>query len=312
MEAEKLKVSVIIPAYSFGRMDDLKEAVNSVLAQSRKPDEVIVAVDHNEKLLDELQKVGGIRAGRNVGVVGGAETRNAGIRSAMGDVVVFIDDDAIAEKNWLENLVDLYDDPAVVAVGGKTMSDWDDGRPSWFPEELDWLVGGIWKGHPVERCEVRNLIGPNMSFRKNVCDKVGYFRAELGAMPDKARAGDETEFYIRLKNVMPEGKIIYEPKAVVYHKVYEYKTTLKYLIIRSFRDGYFKSKTIGIYQQSSKKPFTTESSYLKYLLLGAIPSKVLRFYQTGMLAQAGAIILSIVAFGTGYLRGIFGRKKVAS
>jgi len=278
-------------------MKDLQEAIHSVLAQTRKPDEVIIAVDHNEKLFDELQKIDkdSVRAVLNSGTIGGAETRNVGIRSAQGDIVVFIDDDAVAEKDWLENLLALYSNPEVLAVGGKTVSIWDNGRPKWFPEELDWLVGGIWKGHPEERCEVRNLIGPNMSFRRSVCDRIGYFRTELGAMPHKARAGDETEFYIRLKHFIPEGKIMYEPKAVVYHKVYQYKTTVKYLVTRSYSDGYFKSKTKGIYQESDKNPFKTESSYLKYLLCDVL------------LKQTGAMILTILCFGVGYIRGMFER-----
>jgi glycogen(starch) synthase len=45
-------------------------------------------------------------------------SRNIGIAHAKGDVVVFIDDDAIPEPDWLEQLLAAYADPQVVAVGG--------------------------------------------------------------------------------------------------------------------------------------------------------------------------------------------------
>jgi len=297
-----LSVSVIIPAHSCERLVDLKKTVASLRSQSRVPREVTIAIDHNEALLDMLTPVlldGTIKAVLNAGTLGGAETRNVGIKSASGDIVVFIDDDAWAAEDWLEHLVAPYEDPSVIAVGGKTISTWDGGRPRWFPEELDWLVGGTWKGHPEGPCEVRNLIGPNMSFRREVCDQVGYMRPELGALGSSFRAGDETEFYIRLKHHYPNHKILYEPTALVYHRVYRGKITPTKLCLRSYSLGYYKSRATEILRKSTSAPFSTERSFLSYLLLGAIPAKLRR----GELFPALAIAASILSCGLGYVRG---------
>jgi len=51
----KLTVSVIICAYTLVRLKDIHEAVESVLAQTHGPHEVIVAVDHNEELYHRLK-----------------------------------------------------------------------------------------------------------------------------------------------------------------------------------------------------------------------------------------------------------------
>lgn len=313
-----MKTSVIIPAYSVDRIDDIFNAVESIIPQTLLPDEIIISVDHNQKLVDMLNDYyklnKDIRVVLNDKVIGGAETRNVGIWESNGEILAFLDDDAVADEKWLEYLLEQYERLEVMAVGGKTISVWDNGRPRWFPEELDWIVGGIWKGHPTEECEVRNLIGPNMSFRKSVCDTIGYMRSELGAMPQKARAGDETEFYMRLKHYIPDGKIIYEPKAIVYHKVYPYKSTLRSVLRRSYSDGYFKSKTKNIYKNSKHKPFKTEYTFLRYLLTKAVPLKVLAFYKKGSLSQAIVILLSITAVGLGYIRGIIerGREEVST
>jgi len=314
MEAvvDTVSVSVIIPAYTEERLEDIRKAVASVQNQSCPPLEIIIPVDHNKELVDRLRSLyhsdSGIRVTLNDRVIGGAETRNIGILSASGDIVAFLDDDAWAEKHWLKCLLRAYTrDSSVFAVGGRTISVWSGGRPSWFPEELDWLVGGIWKGHREDPGEVRNLIGPNMSFRHEVCETIGYMRTELGAMPGRARAGDETEFYIRLRSMVPGSKVVYEPDALVWHRTYRYKSTVGYLARRSSSDGYWKGKTAPVLKNMhTDAALSTESEYLRYLLLSAIPSRLARFWRWQNITQSAAIIASILCIGVGYLWGRYG------
>jgi glycosyltransferase involved in cell wall biosynthesis len=190
MDKSNPKVSVIICAYTMERLKDIHEAVESVLAQTLKPYEVIIAVDHNKQLYDTLAETYRdsveIRKNSanlnqspvpspqsptpnpqspipllpvlNEGAHGLSETRNVGIGAASGDIVAFIDDDAIAEPDWLENLIRPFQPPIpnpqspVVAVGGRAIPIWPSGRrPLWFPEELDWIVGCTYKGLPIVR-----------------------------------------------------------------------------------------------------------------------------------------------------------------
>jgi len=303
MARRNIKVSVVIPAYTLDRLDDIKDAVRSVRVQTFKPTEIIIAIDHNGELLDRLigEVNGGIKMVLNEHIKGSAETRNAGIRSASGDVVVFIDDDAMARRDWLEKIVQHYQEPNVVAVGGKIISVWEEGRPNWFPEELDWIVGGTYKGFTEAQQEVRNLLWPNMSFRREICGLIGYVRTDMGALGNRARAGDEMEFCMRIRKLVPDARIIYEPEAVVYHKANQ--TTFGYLAKRSYSDGRCKSVASKVFNELADRAFSTETGYLRYLLLKAIPERLGRFYKQGNLAQAVAMLVSIGAFGVGYLRG---------
>lgn len=305
MASKPPTVSVIICAYTMERLHDVHEAVNSVLAQTHQPDEIIVCLDHNEelhaKLSDELPPK--IIIIRNEGTRGLSDTRNAGIRGATSDIVAFIDDDAIAEENWLANLLSHYDDSSVVAAGGKLVSIWADGRPGWFPEELDWIVGGTYRGHPTSKTRIRNMIGANMSFRSNVCRHVGFFLSELGARGRTAIAGDETEFCMRITHKLPDATMLYDPEAVVYHKVLPYQSTPPYLVVRSYHEGLSKGQTRGIYTALSRHPLSTETAYLRHLLCTTIPEKLRNFYKRGSLLQLGAIFLSIAATGLGYIVG---------
>ena len=301
------KVSVIIPCYSKEMIEDIKEAINSVKIQTYPPYEIIVAIDHNEELKKELDTIDSIKVVLNTKKFGSTETRNTGIRIAEGEIIAFIDDDAIADKNWLSNLIRHYDNSSVMAVGGKLISIWKNGRPFWFPRELDWLIGGTYKGHPQYTCEVRNLIWANMSFKKELCEQIGYIRTDMGAIGKKARAGDEVEYCLRMKHYNPDQKIIYEPRAIVFHKVLQHKSTFIHLISCSFNHGISKGISRKILKLYSKNTLSTENNYLQYLLHRSILMRLKRLNHKNSLFQLSSIITSLVMFGTGYLCGILKR-----
>ena len=111
--------------------------------------------------------------------------------------MAFLDDDAEAAPDWLERLAAMYDDPDVLAVGGRVEPRWEAGRPGYFAEELDWIVGCTYRGMPKVAAEVRNVIGANMSFRAEVLDRVGGFNPSLGRQDGLPLGCEETELCIR-------------------------------------------------------------------------------------------------------------------
>lgn len=311
MNRENPKVSVIICAYTMERLNNICEAVNSVLAQTLKPYEVILAVDHNQELRDKLQNKLPqevkliLNDGNNRGAVA---TDNVGIAYANGDIIAFIDDDATAEKDWLENLVKHYRETTIAAVGGKLVSVWAKTRPSWFPEELDWIVGGTYKGHPEIQAQVRNLILCNMSVKKEIFHTAGPFATELGRNGNWG-TGAESEFFLRTKQQQADAIILYEPDAIVYHKVPPQRTSPKYVVLRSYNEGFHKAIIERSRVSLSQNPLSTERSYLRYLLFTSIPQRLKHFYKKGSLSQIGIIVLSIAATGLGYLVGKVRRSK---
>ena len=290
------------------RLNDIHEAVDSVLAQSLKPHEVILAVDHNEELYHRLKEglPAGVKIVENKGVRGLSETRNVGIRAASGDIVAFIDDDAVAESEWLENLIGPFQDKLVAAVGGKAIPLWHNGkRPTWFPEELDWIIGCTYRGLPLKGNQVRNVLGCNMAFIREIFEQAGFFRSEMGGIKETPRGGEEAELCLRIKHQMPEVLILYEPVGIIHHKVPLWRLGLRYLIQRSYNEGFYKSLVDKL--SSNQDALSTESSYLRYLLFTSIPQRFKGFYRKGSLFQVGAIIISIAATGAGYLVGKLAR-----
>ncbi len=148
-----IRASVIICVYTEDRWDDIRDAVDSVRGQTMPAHEVILAVDHNPdlhlKLKDAYRDTIVVENIHEQGLSGG---RNTGVDTATGDVVAFLDDDAVAEPGWLAAFAERFRDPAVTGVGGLTRPLWATGaRPRWFPEEFDWTVGCTYRGMPTGR-----------------------------------------------------------------------------------------------------------------------------------------------------------------
>jgi glycosyltransferase involved in cell wall biosynthesis len=108
---------------------------------------------------------------------GWSGARNCGIKASNGEVIVFLDDDAVADQDWLEVLMSHYEDPMVIGVGGKIEPMYLKGRPAWFPEEFDWVGAYTYRGLPENVAAGRNL-----SFRHEVLERTGGFQIELGRM----------------------------------------------------------------------------------------------------------------------------------
>ncbi|WP_063893356.1 glycosyltransferase family 2 protein [Sinorhizobium sp. Sb3] len=110
-------IAVVICAYCDERRLQLGDAINSVLKQARKPDRLVVVIDHNDDLLREMRtSYPGVEVIANDGARGLSGARNTGVRAAAPcDIVAFLDDDAVAEADWLQRLALHFVDPNIIA-----------------------------------------------------------------------------------------------------------------------------------------------------------------------------------------------------
>lgn len=276
--------------------------MDSLNNQTHTCHDIILVLDPDKDLVDFYRD----RLGNSARIVvsekrGLSHARNAGVKSAKGEIVAFIDDDAIADENWLSQMTSNYQDPRVLGVGGNIIPKWEGSRSVWFPEELDWIVGCSYKGLPQCRASVRNPIGCNMSFRKNVFEKVGFFATHIGRFGKKLLAGEEPEFSLRVLKAFPGSKIIYDPTAVVFHHVPKGRASLRYAFVRSFYEGL--SKAIITSKQHSMEDLSREDDYMKYVLGVTIPSKIKRLYKLENLCHLAAITASMSMVLAGFSVG---------
>lgn len=300
-----LSVTVVICAYTSARWGMLLDVIESVRNQTVAPDQVVVVIDHNEDLYERLiEIVDDVTVVESTGLPGLSGARNTGVELSESDIVAFLDDDAEAAPDWLERLVALYDDPDVLAVGGKVVPLWESGRPGYFAEELDWIVGCSHRGLPRVASEVRNVIGANMSFRSEVLRQVGGFNQSLGRKGALPLGCEETEICIRSTMGSPGSRIVYEPAALVRHHVPADRGTVRYMLSRSWSEGISKAQVSHIVGQ--KRALGPERRYVRSILPRAVFSGI-RDWSRGAnpqgLGQAGSVLAVLAITSAGYLRG---------
>ena len=297
-------VSVVICAYTEDRWDQLGAAVESVRAQSLPSAEIILVIDHNPALLARsAAALPGVTVVPNGQAKGLSGARNTGAARAGGDIVAFLDDDAVADQDWLKFLVDPYDDPRVAGVGGLTLPSWESRRPAWMPEEFLWVVGCNYRGMAPSGAPVRNLIGANMSFRRDQFRLVpGGFAAGIGRTSGGRPLGcEETEFCIRLAQRAPGSLMIMDHRARVSHFVPDGRCTFRYFVSRCFAEGISKAQVAASVGRGDG--LSAERAYATRTL----PQGVLRGMaglgrgDVAGLGRAAAIVAGLGATAAGYL-----------
>jgi GT2 family glycosyltransferase len=306
-------VSVVICTHSLGNLTNLVEAIDSVLEQTHQRMEIIIVVDGNKDLYKSIEqawntqdKVKLITTEESLGAFGAG---NVGVQTACGDIIAFMDDDAVADRKWLENLVNTYDNLAAISVGGRILPRWISVKPFYLPDEMYWLVGVTIEELAEENTiEVRNTYGPNMSFKREVFQRIGLFNAALG-FAQKGTSymqGGEAEFSLRMKKVFRKG-VIYNPNAIVYHKIPASKVGLKILLKRAFYQGYSKAQLRSVAAGS----MNVEKAYLKNLLFKHLPHRVKSLFAgIDFIAEATKILfLCVLVFtvGIGFIFGYLNR-----
>ena len=303
------EISVVICAHTEERWEQLVGAVESLENQSIAPHEILVVIDHNPALAQRVyRRLPNVRVIENEQQRGISGARNSGIAAASGAIIAFLDDDAIAAPDWLEQLLEGYAMPNVLGVGGAIEPQWQDGRPRWFPPEFDWVIGCTYLGMPPEAAPVRNLIGCNMSFRREVFAHIGGFRDEIGRVGARPSGCDETELCIRLGQRLPHALLLYSPSARVRHAVPAARARWAYFRMRCFLEG--RSKALVAQLVGASAGSATERAYtLRTLPRGVargLVDTLVRCDLSGV-ARTGAIVLGLAITSAGYLQGMAGQ-----
>lgn len=299
-----LTICVVICAYTFDRWDDVLAAADSVQNQTTPPDEIVVVIDHNpdlyRQLRIELPDVMVVENRQQRGLSGG---KNTGVEVTSSDIVVFLDDDAVAHPEWLAHLRDAYTDDRIVGVGGTTLPLWETGRPRWFPEEFDWVLGCTFTGRAPG--PVRNLLGGNASFRREVFAVTGGFPIHLGRTSAHSRplGCEETEFCIRLKQHRPDWTFVFEPRAVIWHRVPAARERFAYFRSRCFAEGLSKAavtRSVGVADALSVERSYTTRVLTRGMVKGL--GEALQGDRTGI-ERSCAISVGLLTTAAGYARG---------
>jgi glycosyltransferase involved in cell wall biosynthesis len=287
--------------------DHFREAAESVLDQSYDDTELVVVVDGTDEVYDRVVEDYGdyenVVVHCNEENVGLLESRNTGAKLANGDVVAFIDDDAVANEEWVKELVRGYEKQDALAVGGKMVGDWVAGSPLFLPEEFYWLVGVTHRGFADGPGWVRNTFGSNISFDREAFLGLDGFDTDIGGRKGDANLqGGETELCARLAVEYGE-KVWYNPDATVAHKVFGYRTELLWLLDRAFWQGYSKRAMKTLVPESGGE----EDEFLRDLIMDFVPGRMKKLARRpSITAVVQLLTLTVLTgcVGGGYLYGL--------
>lgn len=268
-------LSVIATARSMARVGDVFDLLDSLAVQRYQPLETIFVAEASRELFDcaaayvSGRGLKGARVLFNDGEPGLSAGRNVGIEAAAGEIIAFLDDDTVAFPDWAGEIVNACSGDSVVGVTGATCPLWDDPSMAWLPPELYWLISCTgWTGwdKPVE---MRNAWGHNMAFRREAFRLCGLFDNRHGYQ--KGPFGEDNEFSLRAR-AKTGKRIVFSPRARVWHKVHPYRLSLRFVADRSFFIGRSRRQLRRACRQSGEhvRPLAPEMS-----LLGRIFSRLL-------------------------------------
>jgi hypothetical protein len=205
----KTEYKVSVNILNWNRKDMLYEVLKSFGNQTFKDFEIVV-VDNNsddgspQMILDEFPDVKLIQMPKNTGVPGG---RNIGIVNSLGEILFFIDNDAIPDENLLEILVESFEsDTSIGVIGAKILN--------FYTKEIDitsWVYGKHNLKDRDKKFDASMFVGCGFAVRREVFEEVGLFSDYFFFM------SEEKDLCYR---VLDKGyKIIYNPEIVVSHKI---------------------------------------------------------------------------------------------
>jgi len=169
--------------------------------------------------------------------MGVSHARNTGIREAKGRLVAFVDDDVWFDQGWLEAVLQVFTKyPEASCMGGCSIPHFQSGRPVWLTDNLLSYYGSTLSGEQVKWMVYPEYpYGLNMAFRCEVFAAVGLFNTFLGRKKKNLLSKEETDYFYRVSQV--GLKVIYTPKALLYHRIPSERTEPSWILSRHYWQG---------------------------------------------------------------------------
>jgi glycosyltransferase involved in cell wall biosynthesis len=216
-------ISVTIQTYN--RAEELRRTLDSLARIDRTgvTDYEVIVVDnnsndHTREVVDRFHEafsglVRYVRESRQ----GLSHARQRAVAESRYEVVAFLDDDVDVDARWLRAMQAAHSRGDFAVVGGRAHLVYPAPRPGWLADRSEGLLTRVELGDEARPAQADELFGVNLSVRKSWLEKVGGFRTDLGRMGSCLIGSEETDLLERI--VQAGGRLLYEPGAVVGHRV---------------------------------------------------------------------------------------------
>lgn len=247
-----MKLSIIVSTYN--RESYILDALMSLKDQScNYGDYEVLIIDNNSTdttpllCMQFLQQKGELQAHYYKETMQGLSyARNRGIALANGEIIAFLDDDAVACRDYVSNTIAWFEShPQCAAIGGRIFPKYETSCPTWMPEALTPLFSILDMGETAKRFSGKHYpVGANMAFRKHVFDECGVFNTQLGRTGKNMMGGEEKDIFYRIRQ--KQLQVWYVPHIWVYHIIPSQRTSKEFIFKQAIGVGqseYYRSKS---------------------------------------------------------------------
>jgi len=212
-----IKTSIIIPTYNRGKL--LCNTLTNLIGQLPTDGEIVV-VDQSDEVYSELMEIAKNHSTQihyyKIFVKGLPHARNYGLKRAIGEIIIFCDDDIIPSQNFIKNHLQNYKEKDVGGVGGRIILN---GNQSHDNPNLNKVIGKVrwWDAYLIDNFDATEMAyidhvqGCNMSFRKEALIKAGGFDERFGGSAHL----EETDLCLRIRKA--GYKLVFDPEAELVH-----------------------------------------------------------------------------------------------
>jgi glycosyltransferase involved in cell wall biosynthesis len=290
---QELKISVIICSYN--RAKYIIDAVESLYNQtvSKILYEVIV-VDNNSTDNTKELCLHYIASHTDYNIYyfgekqqGASFARNTGVVHSKGILIAFMDDDAVADKDFIKNIFRFFEThPDADGLGGRIIPKYIPEEPKWMSYYVSSLVGNFDYSNKAEEFKQGKYpLESNMIVKKKDFLEVGGFNTNLPGVVGKLRIGGEgKEFFYKLQDV--GKKIYYDPSVRVQHVVEVNKLTREYMY--SVASGIGRGERVRVLAKGKPAYY---KKFLEYIFkLGASYILAVKYTLQGNPSKAAPIV----------------------
>jgi glucosyl-dolichyl phosphate glucuronosyltransferase len=223
------------------RFQLLENAILSLAAQtvSKEHFEVII-VDNDVSLNSRIREMV-VAASAQINIryvhenkIGLAHARNIGGKMASAHYVGYMDDDAKAAKNYIENAINIIKNIEPDYFGGPYFPYYTSKKPRWFKDEYEHGTSAETSRFLLQK---EFLNGTNMIYKKKILETVGWFDIDLGMNGVRIGYGEETDFQMRAWERMSNLRVFYSTDLFVFHLIAPVKLKLSNKFIRKYKTG---------------------------------------------------------------------------
>ncbi|WP_299487753.1 glycosyltransferase [Acaryochloris sp. IP29b_bin.137] len=252
-----IQISAII--CTFNRADHLRKSLKSLAEQTLVTElyEILVidncSTDETKKVVTaELVNIPNLHYIYEP-KLGLSQARNTGWQHAKGKYIAYLDDDAIANPQWLEDVCKAFEEiqPQPGCVGGKTEPIWESTKPLWLPDEfLSYLTIVDWSDKPIFLENNQFIAGANMAILRSLLVELGGFTLDLGR---KGKSLLSCEEILLRDQIRDKGYgIYYDPDIFVKHFIPSSRLTQSWFTQRLYWQGVSRANLFDIQVSSSK------------------------------------------------------------